>query len=64
MYGRENNERVGCIKFWEQGRNPITMKRCVEENVLHRHNQSKEQEISLKRYRETRVTLDFNFKDQ
>ena len=27
MYGRENNERVGCIKFWEQGRNPITMKK-------------------------------------
>jgi len=34
-------------KFWEDNRNPITMKRCADENKLHIHNQSKEYQVAL-----------------
>tara|TARA_R100000541_G_scaffold6170_3_gene13667 strand:+ start:3589 stop:3816 length:228 start_codon:yes stop_codon:yes gene_type:complete len=45
-------ELKGCHKFWESNRNPITMKKCADENKLHIHNQSKEQELELERWRE------------
>lgn len=39
------NNEAKCHAFWKTGRNPITMKKCSEEKLLHRHNKSKEQEI-------------------
>ncbi len=47
-------------RFWEQGRNPITMKKTEEDNVLHRLNRSKEQEYELKVYRAKRMAIDFD----
>ena len=64
-YGRNNKERVGCHKFWESNRNPITMKKCADESKLHIHNQSKEQEVALDRWRENNGrTNNFNFLNQ
>ena len=41
-----------CHRFWLANRNPITMKVCADEKKLHIHNQSKEDEVALERWRE------------
>ena len=33
-----------CHAFWLTNRNPITMKKCAEENLLHDEKQSKYEE--------------------
>ena len=54
-----------CHAFWKSNRNPITMKKCADENKLHIHNQSKEQDVALERWRENQGTKkEFNFNNQ
>ena len=59
------NSESKCHAFWKTNRNPITMKKCNEENTLHIHNQSKEQDVALERWREDKGrTNNFNFNNQ
>ena len=51
-----------CHAFWKTNRNPITMKKCVDEKTLHIHNRSKEQVFALERSRAK--TLAFDYEDQ
>lgn len=55
-----------CHRFWLTNRNPITMKKCSEENELHIHNQSREQEVALDRWRDNinQRNDKFNFNNQ
>ena len=54
-----------CHAFWKTNRNPITMKKCSEENELHIHNRSTEQDVALERWRDNHGrTNSFNFKNQ
>ena len=51
-----------CHRFWLTNRNPITMKRCADDKKLHIHNQSKEDEVALERWRENNGrTNKFNY---
>ena len=50
-------------KFWEDNRNPITMKRCATENVLHIHNQSKEYQVALSN-KKAAEELEFNYTEE
>mgnify|MGYP003628077359 CR=1 FL=1 len=52
-----------CHKFWEQGRNPITMKKCSSDKQLHIHNRSREYHIANDAKR-TADKLEFNYTEQ
>tara|TARA_B110000914_G_scaffold223355_1_gene238667 strand:- start:886 stop:1077 length:192 start_codon:yes stop_codon:yes gene_type:complete len=44
-----------CHAFWKTGRNPITMKRCKEENYLHIHNRSTEMNVARDQRRQNAI---------
>jgi|TARA_R110000765_G_scaffold26301_3_gene64269 hypothetical protein len=44
-----------CHAFWKTGRNPITMKKCREENFLHVRNRSAEQNIARDQRRQNGI---------
>ena len=48
-----------CHAFWKTNRNPITMKKCVDENALHIHNRSKEQIFALELQRAKTLAFDY-----
>ena len=54
------NNQTKCHRFWLTNRNPITMKKCADESKLHIHNQSKEQDVALERWRDNKVAR-FNY---
>jgi len=54
------NNQAKCHRFWLENRNPITMKKCTDDNKLHIHNQSKEQDVALERWRDNKVAR-FNY---
>jgi len=54
------NNQTKCHRFWLTNRNPITMKKCADDNKLHIHNQSKEQDVALERWRDNKVAR-FNY---
>ncbi len=60
------NTESKCHAFWKTGRNPITMKKCKEENYLHIHNRSKEQNILRDQRRQNVIDKreGFNFNNQ
>jgi len=58
------NTESKCHAFWKENRNPITMKRCIEENYLHRDNKSPEDIERLLRFREGTSKSKFNFNNQ
>ncbi len=50
-------------KFWEDNRNPITMKRCQSDNKLHINNRSKEFHVEMEARREAN-RLEFNYTEE
>jgi len=44
-----------CHRFWLTNRNPITMKKCLDEKGLHIHNRSKEQVVSTNNRRQNLI---------
>jgi len=50
-------------KFWEDSRNPITMKRCESDNRLHIHNRSKEFHVEMEAKRQANK-LEFNYTEE
>ena len=50
-------------KFWEDNRNPITMKRCKTDNILHVNNRSKEFYVELDSRRES-DRLEFSYTEE
>ena len=54
------NNQAKCHRFWLENRNPITMKKCADEKKNHIHNQSKEDEVALGKWRENNLNK-FNY---
>ena len=50
-------------RFWEDNRNPITMKRCKTDNILHVNNRSKEFYVELDSRRES-DRLEFSYTEE
>ena len=50
-------------KFWENNRNPITMKRCAAEGILHVHNRSREFHVEMEAKRQANK-LEFNYTEE
>ena len=44
-----------CHRFWLTNRNPITMKKCMDEKTLHINNRSKEQVVSTNKRRQNLI---------
>ena len=49
------NNQTKCYRFWLTNRNPITMKKCADEKKNHIHNQSKEDEVALEKWRDNHL---------
>ena len=67
MENTKNQEIMKTVskfhKFWEDNRNPITMKRCKSDNVLHINNRSKEFHVELENRRES-DKLEFSYTEE
>ena len=56
------SKEAKCHAFWKSNRNPITMKKCADEKLLHRNNKSREQDVELEKFRSKRLRI--NYEDQ
>ncbi len=61
---QKKNNQSKFHKFWLEGRNPITMKKCLDEDMLHRHNRTQEMDIERARKRKITEERRSNFLNQ